>query len=174
VYNLPSVIALVHLCHASTGNPVPPTWFAAIKAGNRDTFPGLTLRNTMKHCPSSDATIKGHLKQMQQGLRSTKPKPHPSSNCFAILAELDTPTTEEPSDDPSSKPTKIPPTNELYITDIPLAKLYTDNTGRHPIWACSGNQYVTTAYHTQCNVILRAPYANRSNKHQLATYNSIM
>jgi hypothetical protein len=60
-YDLPSVSSLVHLHHASTSNPVPSTWFAAIKTGNYNTFLGLTLCNAMKHCPSSDATIKGHL-----------------------------------------------------------------------------------------------------------------
>jgi hypothetical protein len=79
-YNLSSISALVHLHHASAGNPVPSTWFAAIKAGNYDNFPGLTLRNAMKQCPSSDATIKGHLKQTRQGLLSTKPGPPSSSN----------------------------------------------------------------------------------------------
>jgi hypothetical protein len=43
MYDLPSVSSLVHLHHASTGNPVPSTWFAAIKAGNYKTFTGLTL-----------------------------------------------------------------------------------------------------------------------------------
>jgi hypothetical protein len=68
----------------------------------------------------------------------------------------------------------LPPTHELYITGIPLAKLYSNNTGRLPIQAHSGNQYITISYHSQCNAILCAPYANRSDKHRLAAYNSIM
>ncbi len=56
-YDLPSVSSLVCLHHASAGNPVWSTWFAAIKEGNYRTFPSLTLCNAMKHCPSSDATI---------------------------------------------------------------------------------------------------------------------
>jgi hypothetical protein len=47
VNDLPSVSALVHLHHTSTGNPVPSTWFAAIKADNYNTFSSLTLRNAM-------------------------------------------------------------------------------------------------------------------------------
>jgi hypothetical protein len=152
VYNLPRVSALVHLHHASTGNPVHSTWFAAIKAGNYDTFPSLTLCNAMKHCPSSNATIKGYLKQMCQGLCSTKPKP--SSNCFTILSALDKPPTEAPSVKPISKPTKLPLSSELFIIDLPLSKLYTDDTGRLPIQACIGNQYITITYHSQFNVIL--------------------
>jgi hypothetical protein len=132
-YDLPSVSALVHLHHASAGNPVPSTWFAAIKAGNYDTLPGLTLCNALKHCLSSDATIKGHLKQTHQGLCSTKPKPPPSSNRFAILSTPDKPSTKAPSAKPSGKPTKLPLTNELHIMDLPLSKLYTGDTGRFPI-----------------------------------------
>jgi hypothetical protein len=151
-YDLPSVSSLVRLHHASTGNPVLSTWFAAIKAGNYKTFSGLTLCNAMKHCPSSDATIKGHLKQTCHGIRSTKPMPR-SSNRFAPLATLDAPTTDEP-EDPIHKPTALPSTNKLYITDFPLAKLYTNNTGRLPIRARSSNQYITIAFHSCCNTIL--------------------
>jgi hypothetical protein len=79
-YNLPSINAFVRLHHASAGNPVPSSWFAAIKTGNYSSFPGLTLCNAMQHCPSFDATAKGHLKQTYQGLRSTKPKPPKPSN----------------------------------------------------------------------------------------------
>jgi hypothetical protein len=65
----------------------------------------------MKHRPSSDATIKGRLKQMHQGLGSTKPKP--SSNHFAPLSTLNSPSTDEPDGDPNHKATELPPTNEL-------------------------------------------------------------
>jgi hypothetical protein len=162
-YDLLSVSSLVRLHHASAGNQVPSTWFATIKAGNYKTFPGLTLCNAMKHCPSSDATIKGHLKQTCQGIHSTKPMPR-SSNHFAPLAMPDAPTTDEPEDH-IHKPTALPSTNKLYITDFPLTKLYTNNTGRLPIWAGSGNQHITIAFHSHCNAILCAPYVNRSNKH---------
>jgi hypothetical protein len=118
----------------------------------------------MKHYTSSDATIKGHLNQTHQGLHSTKPKPT-FSNCFAPLATPDAPTTDDPDGDPSNKPTKLPPTNKLYITDFPLAKLYANDTGRLPIRACSGNQHITIPFNSCCNAILCAPYINRSNKH---------
>ncbi len=154
-YDLPSVSSLVCLHHASANNPVLSTWFAAIKAGNYKTFPGLTLHNAMKHCPSSDATIKGLPKQMRQGLCSTKPMPR-SSNRFAPLALPDAQTTDKP-EYPSHKPTTLPSTKKLYITDFPLAKLYTNNTGRLPIRACSGNQYITIAFHSHCNAILSPP-----------------
>jgi hypothetical protein len=160
-HNLHSISSLVRLHHTSADNPVPSTWFAAIKAGNYNTFPvpGLTLQNAVKPCPSSDTTIKGHLKQMRQGLCSTKPK-STSSNRFAPLAMPDAPTTDKPDRDPSHKPTALPPTNKLYITDL--------------LWACSGNQYITIAFDSHCNATFCAPYVNRSDKHQRAAYDSIM
>jgi len=133
-YNLPSINALVHLHHASAGNPVPSSWFAAIKAGNYSSFPGLTLRNAMQRCPSSDATVKGHLKQMRQGLRSTKPKPLKPSNRFAILADPTESPPPEPTGEPTIDPT-LPLSNQVCIAEMPLSRLYTDDTGRLPIRA---------------------------------------
>ncbi len=84
----------------------------------------------------------------------------------------DAQTTDKP--DPSHKPTTLPSTNKLYIMDFLLAKLYTNNTSRLPIRACSGNQYIIITFHSRCNAILCAPYVNRFDKHQLATYDSII
>ena len=67
-YDLPSVDALVRYFHATAGFPVESTWFAAIKCGNYKSWPGLTLKNAAKYCPSSDETIKGHLAQSRQGV----------------------------------------------------------------------------------------------------------
>jgi hypothetical protein len=133
-YNLPSINALVRLHHASTGNPVPSSWFAAIKAGNYSSFPDLTIRNAMQHCPSSDATVKGHLKQTRQGLRSTKPKPPKHSNRFAILAKSTKPPPPAPTVEPTIDP-PLPLSNQLYIAEMPLSRLYTNDTGRLPIQA---------------------------------------
>ena len=78
-FDLPSIGALVGLYHACLGFPVKQTWLDAIKAGNCDTFDGLTYSNAAKYCPDSDETIMGHLAQQCQNVRSTKPKqPTPS------------------------------------------------------------------------------------------------
>jgi hypothetical protein len=42
-YNLPSFNALVCLHNTSIGNPVPSSWFAAIKEGNYSSFPDFFL-----------------------------------------------------------------------------------------------------------------------------------
>ena len=151
--DLPSIPALVGFYHACLGFPVKQTWLDAIKAGNFESFEGLTYSNAARYCPDSDETIMGHLAQQRQNVRSTKPKskvPPPSS----IAPE--------------------PPSNELFITVLPISKLYTDDTGKFPVKARSGNQYVMIAYHADANLILHQAFKTRSDKHRLAAYNTIM
>jgi hypothetical protein len=73
--DLPSIGALVGFYHACLGFPVKQTWLDTIKAGNCDTFDGLTYSNAARYCPDADKTIMGHLAQQRQNVWSTKPKP---------------------------------------------------------------------------------------------------
>ncbi|KAL7474561.1 hypothetical protein ACHAW6_000529 [Cyclotella cf. meneghiniana] len=73
VYDLPSTAHLVRYLHAALGFPTKNTLLAAIRNSNLTTFPGLTSANIMKHFPESDKMQ--HMKQIQQGMHSTKPKP---------------------------------------------------------------------------------------------------
>ena len=76
VYDLPSVEALVRYIHAASGFPVRSTWLRAIKNGNFNSWPGLTYNNAAKYCPQSVETIKGHMVQSSQGVRSTNKTKH--------------------------------------------------------------------------------------------------
>ncbi len=58
--------------------------------------------------------------------------------------------------------------NELFLNILPL-----NDTGRFPIKACSGNQYVMIAYHAGGNLILQQPFKTKSDAHRLAAYNTI-
>ena len=62
-YNLPSVEALIRYFHAAAGYPVRSTWLKSNSAGNSSSWPGLTIANATKYCPSATATIMGHLFQ---------------------------------------------------------------------------------------------------------------
>ena len=64
--------ALVRYMHAAAGFPVRSTWLKVIKNGNFNSWPGLTYNNAAKYCPRSMETIKGHMVQSSQGVRSTK------------------------------------------------------------------------------------------------------
>jgi hypothetical protein len=150
-----SVGALVHYLHAAAGFPVKSTWLAAIKAGNYASWPGLTYANASKYCPSSDETIKGHLSQVRQGIRSTKPK---------------APPTEAPPTAPTTFPSK-----ELHVWSEPISKLYTDEMGQFSVRSCSSNQYIMLAYHCNSNAILLVePFQSRNDRHRIPAYKRLM
>ena len=66
------------------------------------------------------------------------------------------------------------PSNELFIRVLPISKLYTDDTGRFPVKARSGNQYVMIAHHADGNLILQQAFKTRSDKHRIEAYSAIM
>jgi hypothetical protein len=135
-------------------------WLDVIKAENCDTFDGLTYSNVARYCPNADETILGHLAQQRQNVRLTKPKlPTPSS--------------------PPALPTTAPssadvPSNQVFITVYPLSSLYIDDTGRFPVRAWLGNQYIIIAFHANGNLILQQSFKSRSDRHCIAAYNAIM
>ena len=158
--DLPSVGALVGFYHACLGFPVKQTWLEASKAGNLDSFDGLTYSNIARYCPDSDETILGHLAQQRQNVRSTRHRQlRAPSGLPNPIIDLTTPALAS---------------NELFLNVLPLSKLYTDDTGRFPVKARSGNQYIMIAYHADGNVILQQPFKTKSDAHRLAAYNIIM
>jgi len=116
--DLPSIGALVGFYHACLGFPGKQFWLDAIKAGNCDTFDGLTYSNAAKYCLNADETIMGHLAQQRQNVRSTKPKQEPTP---VLLVALPTPAATA--------------SNQVFIVTQPLSKLFTNDTGRFPVRA---------------------------------------
>ena len=96
----------------------------------------------------------GHLVQKRQGVRSTKTKLTATSPQEQQLPQVRW--------------------NKLHIHVTPNSKLYTDNTGRFPIHARSGNQYIMIAYHCNANLILAEPFSSRKDMHWLLAYDKIM
>jgi hypothetical protein len=66
------------------------------------------------------------------------------------------------------------PSHLVFVTTQPLSKLYTNDTGRFPVKACSGNQYVMIAFHADGNLILQQAFKTKSNCPCIAAYNAIM
>ena len=151
-HDLSSVGALVRYLHAVTGFSVKSTWLAFIKSGNYSTWSSLTYPNASKYFPSSNETIKVHITQSQQGVRSTKPtrnnqpKPPPETINTPLLSD-------------SAK--------ELHFWLNPTSTLYTNNTSRFPIRSRSVNQYLMITYHCGTNVILIEPFQSREDRHRI-------
>jgi hypothetical protein len=80
------------------------------------------------------------------------------------------------SPNPISNPTPTPdaPFHQVFIKVHPISRLYTDDTGRFPVKARSGNQYVMIAYHADGNLIFQQAFKTRNDRHCIAAYNAIM
>ena len=131
------------------------TWLKAIESGNFASFPGLTLANAKHFCPSTDETIKGHLVQDRQGKNSSShlkwaedaTEEDVVRSPLAGLSYGDKQATPPPPDVNAPAP-ESDAANELHVRVVHNSKLYTDDTGRFPFRARSGNQYVMVAYHS--------------------------
>ncbi len=157
--DLPSIGALVGFYHACLGFPVKQTWLDAVKAGNCDSFNGLTFSNVSRYCLDADKTILGHLAQQRQNVWSTKPKP----------------TMPQAPNSTSNPPPMLDlPSHQVFIKVHPISQLYTDDTGRFLVKARSGNQYVMIAYHADGNLILQQAFKMKNDWHRIAAYNAIM
>ncbi len=154
--DLPSIGALVRFYHAFLGFPVKQTWLDVIKAGNCDTFEGLTYSNVARYCPDANETIMGHLAQQRQSVWLIKAKPT-SPVPLAVLP----PPVEMPS-------------NQVFVVTKLLSKLFTNDMGCFPVRACFGNQYFMIAFHANSNLILQQAFKSKSNHHRIAVYNTIM
>ena len=50
------------------------------------------------------------------------------------------------------------PLRELHIRVHHIGRMYTDDTGRFPVRARSGNRFIMIAYHCDTNTILACPF----------------
>jgi hypothetical protein len=72
-YDLPSTKNLIEYLHCVVGSPKKSTFLKAVKAGNYKSFPGLSVENVARYCPTNaTATVLGHLTQTPKGLRLTQ------------------------------------------------------------------------------------------------------
>ena len=141
VYEITKTKDLVKFLHAAAGFPVTDTWVKAIRNNQFATWPGLTSEVVYKHLPKSDATIKGHLKQQRQNVRSTK-----------IQHDYNDVTPREIN-------TK---TNKIFATIIDYrSEIFTDATGPFPVVSSRGNKYVFVLYEYYSNYIMITPIKDK-------------
>ena len=152
-YDLPSVPALIAFLQAATGYPTKPTWLNAVKQGAYHSWPGLTSQLAARYCPDTDETHFGHMAQPWQHIRSTK-------------------TNEIPTTTPTTTPT-APTANAIELHELPINRLFTDDTGQFHPRSRSSNQYIMVALHALSNAILVQPFASKQDRHCILACNAI-
>ena len=122
--------------HEASGFLVKSTWLREIKIGNFEFWTGLSYSNMSKYCPRAVGTMKGHIVQSSQGVKSTKKKKIPP---LIVTGEILKDVQGEEELDDTQPPIKM---NELYIWDKPISKFYTEDCGRFPIRSRIRNDYI--------------------------------
>jgi hypothetical protein len=144
VYELPSIEQTIRYLHAAAGFPTKTTWLAAIRLGNYDTWPLVTVSNVHKHFPQSEETQQGHMRSQRQGVRSTKTAPRTTAGMTALA----TPSHTQ---------------HDIYIKTYDTHDtVYSDQTGKFPHTSSRGNRYQMILYHTDSNSIWVEPTKNKS------------
>ena len=100
-------------------------------------WPGLTKQRVKRHLEKSEATVKGHMHQQRQNVRST------SKN-----EKIQTSQNEE------FKEKTLEKSNLAFTTTHNLTEeIHTDQTGKFPIRYSANNQYLCICYDYDSNSI---------------------
>jgi hypothetical protein len=156
VYELPSTQELVAYLHAVLGYPTKATLLEAARRGFLATFPGLTIENINKFFPESVETQKGHMRQQQQGVRSTKLRDEDAT--LTVFNQT-----------PGLKHKDV----YLRIYDSTKRAMYTDQTGCIPVVSSRGNQYIMVAVELDGNYIDCEPMHDRTTNSLIEAYQNI-
>ena len=157
----PSPANLVALAHAALFSPALTTMEAALRKGFLTNFPGLTMKSLRKHPPKSRATVKGHLDQMRQNVRSTQIR--------TTQPIIDTTNDHFPSDMAHIDNTATIFADMLDVPDV-TGKIFTDQPGKFVTPSSSGHNYIFILYDYDSNAILAQPMPTRSAPSILKAY----
>jgi hypothetical protein len=83
VYEQKSIQNTITYLHACCFSPLQDTWLKGIQNGHFSRWPSVTVEHVRKYLPKYDATAKGHMNQILQNIRSTRPdvvEPTPESD----------------------------------------------------------------------------------------------
>ena len=89
VYEQTKLHGIVCYLHKVCYCPCKTTWVKTINGSYFTTWPGLTAEAVIKFLPEEPATIKGHLKQIRQNVRSTSKKEHEHKSNQVVMTSSD-------------------------------------------------------------------------------------
>ena len=130
-------------------------WVKAICAGNYVSWPGLTIKKVNKYYPETDETPKEHMRQVRQGVRSTKEK-------FIV---------------PNDSDEKVPQRkqNDIYVhVDQVKDTIYTDQMGELPIKSLRGHEYIMIMCEIDGNAVFVEPMKNKMEDAMVETHQKMI
>lgn len=157
----PTKAQQVAFSHATLFSPPLSTLQIALNEHWVTGFPGLNSKSLRRHPPQSKATTKGHMDQIRQGTRSTKPKPIQVDELVKI---------EDIKPPPLQDTIRSKACFATMMGIDPTGKIYTDQTGRLPVPSSQGMNYIFVMYVYDPNYIHMEPMKNRSAGEILAAF----
>ena len=145
---------LAQWLHAVAFSPSPRTFVDAIQRNFFATWPGLTANIVQCYLTQTDATVKGHLDQLQQRKRK-----HPSPE------EQPTPSTGTCSHTINAA---------ILAPSAPTGRTYSDLTGRFPIQSNRGANFILVVYKYDSNAIIVRPLRNRTASEIKRVFQSVI
>ena len=114
----------------------------------------LTAKRVKKYYPETSETPKGHLNQVRQNVRSTKPKP-----------------MEEPKIDKLRGKKR----KDIFVKVYNMKeKIYSDQTGKFPKTSLRGNKYIMVMVEVDSNVILVEPMKSKHDDEMTRAYKHLL
>ena len=167
LYECSNTHKLTHFYYACLNFPVKSTLVLAIKAGYLKGFPGLTVDRVRRHINVDVASERGHMDQVRQGQRSTKPA---ASSIPIVLPR----NRVDSNMDPQPQQPSNERTQHVFLTvhDV-TGSIASDQTGRFPVMSNRGNSYVALFYVFDPNYIKSVPIRNRSKSELLRAYTKV-
>ena len=147
VYELPSAEKVVRYLHAALGFPTKATMLTAVRKNWLVGWPGLTVASVNAHFPESDETLKGHMKQTRQGVRSTQEEEE----------------EKQEDEDVPAEPKKRHNDVAIKVWDV-KEKIFTDQTGKFPYQSVEGYRYLMVMVEVDSSVIDAEPMKIKKEK----------
>ena len=152
VYELPIIEQIIRYLHVGAGFSTKTTWLKAIRKGNYNTCPLLTVKNVNKHFPESEETQQGHMRSQRQGVRSTK-----------VETGIKRVEEEKKTGHKNQQAPTFPKQEDIQIKiHYTNDTMYTDQNGNFPHISSRGNLYQIISYHVDSNPIWVEPMKNRT------------
>ena len=171
IYECENKEQLTKYYHASLGSHPKSTLIEAANSNYLRGCPGLDTTAIRKFIAVEDATEMGHMKQIQQGIRSTKTKSNRGRP--AKLKQ----EREAASQDAISIPEQVPgneKTHEVYMTTMQAEGLVaSDQTGMLPRTSNRGMKYLCIFYIYDPNFIKGIPIKSRKKEELLRAYKEV-
>jgi hypothetical protein len=162
IFNLPNNRQMLLYLHAVAGFPPEETFLSAARAGNYAMRPSLTTTLISKYFPNLEETQKGHMKDQQKGIRSTKVR-------ATARIKIEPGTAED------SAPIIIKCHYGIFLTVMNLTDtIHTNQTGAFLLTLQQGYQYIMVGIHLDSNYIFFKLMKNKTEGKMITVYQKMV